>query len=74
MEDEYELERDAAYKDVLTPMEYANKQFNDIYKRDYKMYLDSIEWDTWCEPINPKTIIEQARQREIDNHPFNKFF
>ena len=74
MEDEYELEQDLIYKGKITPLEYANRQFNDIYKRDHKFYLNSIEWDTWCTRDSEETIIEQVKQREIDNHPFNKFF
>jgi len=74
MDDEYEYEQDALYTEKLTPMEHADRIFNDIYRRDHKLYLNSIEWDTWCTPEDPKTIIQQARQTEIDNHPFNKFF
>jgi Fe-S-cluster containining protein len=74
MEDEYELEQDLHYKDIISPMELAEKKFNDIYKRNHKLYLESIEWDTWCVKLDEETIQEQVKQREIDTHPFNKFF
>lgn len=73
-DDLYEYEQDANYKDTITPLQYAERQFNDIYKRDHKLYLNSIAWDTWCKPMDARTLLEQLRQREIDTHPFNKFF
>jgi len=74
MEDEYELEQDLRYKNVISPMDIAERKFNDIYNRNHKLYLDSIEWDTWCVKLDDETIQEQIKQKEIDNHPFNKFF
>jgi len=74
MDDEYELEQDLRYQNIISPMEIAERKFNDIYKRNHKLYLQSIEWDTWCEKDSPETIKEQIKQRETDTHPFNKFF
>lgn len=74
MEDEYEYEVDASYKNTFTPEKYTDRQFNDIYRRNHKLYLASIEWDIWCVRINEPTITEQVEQDEVDTHPFNKFF
>jgi hypothetical protein len=74
MEDEYELEQDLAYKGKISLQDYANNQYNDIYKRNHKLYLESIEWDTWCTKDSQETIQEQVKQKEIETHPFNQFF
>lgn len=68
-----ELEQDVAYKGTKSPQNIMEDKFNNIYKRDYKRYLESIEWDTWCKPYDP---IEQARiqkEHERNVHPFKKF-
>jgi len=72
-DDIYELEQDLK-PPGRTPQEIMDEKFNDTYKRDWKLYLASIEWDTWCKPMDAKSIIEQVREREIKNHPFNQFF
>jgi len=84
MNDEYDLddlEQDASYKKSRTPQEIMEHSFNDIYKRDYKLYLQSIEWDTWCKRLSKEEqqiqfeeIQERKRQAELKYHPFNKFF
>ena len=71
--DEYELEDDLKIPGV-TPQEYMERKFNDIYNRDYKSYLASIEWDTWCKHETPAET--KARLAEIERklHPFKHFF
>lgn len=73
-EDVYELEQDADYKGTRTPVEIMDHKFNVVYNRDWKRYLDSIEWDTWLKPLNPIELAKILKQQAIDNHPFNKFF
>lgn len=73
-EDVDELENDASYKGFRTPLQIMDHKFNEVYNRDWKRYLDSIEWDDWLEPINPLELAKILKQKEIDEHPFNKFF
>lgn len=58
----------------MTPQMYMDRQYYDIYKGDYKRYLKSIEWDTWCTHETEDEYKARMKQREIDTHPFNKFF
>ncbi len=73
-EDIYELEQDVSYKGCRAPVEIMDHKFNVVYNRDWKRYLDSIEWDLWLEPLNPIKLAKILKQEAIDNHPFNKFF
>lgn len=68
VEDIYEiegLERDSG----LDPHKWADRQFNEIYRRNWKMYLNSIEWDTWCTRHEPTQDVPKKPE-----HPFEKFF
>jgi hypothetical protein len=67
MEDIYEVENYERYEDTLSPLDMAEEKFTNVYKRNWRLYLDSIEWDTWCTPaVIPEPV------KEI--HPFEKFF
>ena len=71
--DYYELEEDI--KEIgITPKQIMEKQFYEVCGGKWDVYLQTIEWDMWMEPDDPKTILEQIKEREIRNHPFNKFF
>lgn len=72
-DDIYDLEDDLKIVGV-TPQEVMEKLFYEVHNRDWKRYLASIEWDTWCKPLDPKTLLEMVKEREIKNHPFNQFF
>ena len=72
--DEFELENDAAYKNCKTPQEIMEYKFEVVYKRDWKAYLQSIEWDTWCKPNDPVEVARIIKEEQIRKHPFNKFF
>jgi hypothetical protein len=74
VEDVYEAENIESYKDTISPMKWAEKQFNEVYHRDWKLYLQSIEWDTWCKKLSPEEAEELRKQRERETHPFRKFF
>lgn len=74
MEDIYEVENIESYKDTISPMEWADRQFNEVYHRDWKLYLASIEWDTWCTKLTSEEQEELRKQRELETHPFRKFF
>ena len=65
---------DEEYKKTISPIEWADKQFNEVYHRNWKLYLNSIEWDTWCEPEDEQTIRERIKKHELETHPFRDFF
>ena len=70
MDDVYEIENIERYEDIQSPLETAEDKFNNIYKRNWKLYLNSIEWDTWCKPADK--IAKPIVIKEV--HPFEKFF
>jgi len=76
--DEYldadELEKDASYANYKSPQEIMEYKFEVVYKRDWKAYLQSIEWDTWCKPNDPVEAARLKKEEQIRKHPFNKFF
>lgn len=77
-EDIEELEADVYSKNFKTPHQVQSYLFNDVYKRDYKKYLQSIEWDTlWLkhDTEEEKQIkIEKQKQHELNMSPFAKWF
>ncbi len=68
-----ELENDLKLPGI-SPLEVMEKSFYGVHNRDWKSYLNSIEWDTWCKPYDTQTLLEIVREREIKSHPFNQFF
>lgn len=77
MEQEYDLEdliQDANYKGNRSPYEIMNHNFEVTYNRNWKLFLQSIEWDTWCKPISKIELTKILKEKEYNNHPFNKFF
>lgn len=81
-EDERELEADVYSKNCKTPHQVMEDKFYGIYNRDYKSYLDSIEWDgLWLKHDTPeeaqerqRKIKERQQQIEMENSPFAKWF
>ena len=77
-EDEYELYTDTFAKDFKTPHQVMEDKFYGIYKRDYKSYLNSIEWDgLWLKHDTEEERQrkrEEQQQRELENSPFAKWF
>jgi len=74
VEDIYEANSIEEYKDSISPMDWADKQFNEIYHRNWKMYLDSIEWDTWCKHETEEERKARIKKHELETHPFRNFF
>jgi len=80
-DDPYELESDIYSKKYKTPQQIMEHQLWVVHKGDYKSYLNSIQWDT---PPPPETeeekqlrieLEEEKRiQREMETHPFRKWF
>ena len=81
-EDIDELEADVYSKNSKTPHQVMEDKFYGIYNRDYKRYLDSIEWDgLWLKHDTPeeaqerqRKIQEKKQQIELENSPFAKWF
>jgi hypothetical protein len=81
-DDPHELESDIYSKNHKTQQQIMEYQFDVVYKRNWKEYLKSIEWDgLWLkhETEEEKQIrleIEQERKREIEleTHPFRQWF
>jgi len=81
-EDIDELEADVYSKNYKTPQQVQSYLFNDVYKRNHKLYLDSIEWDgLWLKHDTPEEAAERQRliqerkqQIEMENSPFAKWF
>ena len=77
-----ELEADVYSKNFKTPQQVQSYLFNDVYKRDWKLYLNSIEWDgLWLKHDTPeeaeekqRLIRERKQQIEMENSPFAKWF
>jgi len=81
-EDEYELYTDTFAKNHKTPQQVQSYLFNEVYKRNHTLYLNSIEWDTsWLKHDTPqeaeekrRIINERKQQIEMENSPFAKWF
>jgi hypothetical protein len=81
-DDIYELESDVYSKDTKTPQQVQDHLYNVVYNRNWKVYLNSIEWDgLWLRHDTPKekeqkrlAAIEHQIKIEMETHPFKKFF
>ena len=81
-DDPYELETDTYAKNFKTPNQIMMDSFEGVYKRDWKRYLQSIEWDgLWLrhdteeEKLAKKEALEEhRRQVELETHPFREWF
>lgn len=81
-DDVYDLESDLYSKNHRTPQQIMLETYNNIYKRDWKMFLNSIEWDgLWLKHDTPEEkqrkkeeLEERKRQHEMENHPFKQWF
>jgi hypothetical protein len=77
IDDEY-LDPSELENDIKTPgkspYEVSQEQFVDIYKRNLWLYLNSIEWDTWCKHETEEETKIRIDEHERRIHPFRKFF
>jgi len=77
-EDIDELEADIYSKNYKTPQQVQSHLFNVVYNRNWKEYLNSIEWDgLWLrhDTEEEKQLkIEKQQQRELMMSPFAKWF
>ena len=81
-DDVYELEADIYSKDSKTPQQVMEHKFNVVHNRNWKEYLNSIEWDgLWLKHDTPeesqerqRLIQERKQQIELENSPFAKWF
>jgi hypothetical protein len=81
-EDIDELEADMYSKNFKTPHQVQSYLFNDVYKRNHTLYLNSIEWDgLWLkhdtaeEAQERQRLIQERKQKiEMENSPFANWF
>ena len=81
-EDINELEADIYSKDYKTPQQIQEHLYNVVYKRNWKEYLKSIQWDgLWLKheteeekQVRLEKIEERKRQHELETHPFRQWF
>ena len=81
-DDVYDLESDLYSKNYKSPQQIQETLFNDVYKRNWKLYLNSIEWDgLWLRHDTPEekeqkrlAAIEHQIKIEMETHPFKNFF
>ena len=81
-DDVYELEADIYSKDSKTPQQVMEHKFNVVHNRNWKEYLNSIEWDgLWLKHdteeeklAKQEALEEHRRQVELENHPFKQWF
>lgn len=67
------IDYDEIEKDDKTPQKIMEYQFNVVYNRDWKRYLQSIEWDTWCRHETEEEKLEREKERQWNSHPFKDF-
>lgn len=73
-DDPYDLEQDLYYKNSKSPFEIMVNTFHGIYNRDWKLYLESIEWDSnWLKHDTMSERIERFERKQKELHPFKKF-
>lgn len=60
-------------KDDKLPHKIMDYQFNVVYNRNWKEYLKSIEWDTWCRHETEEEREERLEKIYLQNHPFSKW-
>ena len=81
-DDPHELESDIYSKDSKTPQQVMEYKFDVVYKRNWKNYLNSIEWDgLWLKheteeekEIRLQEMEEKRIQHEMETHPFRQWF
>jgi hypothetical protein len=81
-DDIYELESDIYSKNHRTPQQIMLDMYENVYKRNWKEFLNSIEWDgLWLKHDTPEekrikqeALEEHRRQVELETHPFRQWF
>lgn len=68
------IDYDEIEKDDKTPQKIMEYKYNVVYNRDWKRYLDSIEWDTWCKHETEEEREERLEQERLRSHPFSQWF
>ena len=72
--DYFDIEQEVLYKDTITPQQLKEHLYNRVYNRNWRDYLNSIEWDGfWLRHDTPEEKEQKRIDREINTHPFKKF-
>lgn len=77
-----ELESDLYCGNHRTPQQIMMDTYENVYKRNWKDFLKSIEWDgLWLKhdteeerQIRLEKMEEKKRQYEMETHPFRQWF
>jgi len=77
-----ELEADIYSKNFRTPQQIMIDSYENNYKRNWKLFLNSIEWDgLWLRHdteeeklAKQEALEEHRRQIELETHPFKQCF
>jgi hypothetical protein len=73
--DYYDVEQEFLYKNTTTPQQVQEHLYNMVYNRNWKDYLNSIEWDgLWLRHDTLEEKEQKRIDREMNTHPFKKFF
>lgn len=68
------IDWDDIEKDDKLPQKIMEYKYNVIHNRNWKNYLNSIEWDgTWLRHDTPEEKEIKKLEREYNSHPFKKF-
>jgi hypothetical protein len=81
-EDISDLEADIYSKNHRTPQRIMLDMYENVYKRNWKEFLNSIEWDgLWLRHdtkeeklAKQEALEEHRRQVELETHPFRQWF
>ena len=69
-----DVEHDYLYKHTRTPQQIQEHLYEVVYHRNWKAYLNSIEWDgTWLRHDSEDEKEQKRIEREMNSHPFKKF-
>lgn len=60
-------------KNDKTPQKIMEYQFSVVHNRNWKTFLDSIEWDE-CKQETKEEREERLHQEMLKSHPFSQWF
>jgi len=77
-----DLEADIYSKNHRTPQQIMLDTYENVHKRNWKEFLNSIEWDgLWLKHdteeeklAKQEALEEHRRQVELETHPFRQWF
>ena len=68
------IDWDEIEKEDKIPQKIMEYKYNVVYNRDWKRFLNSIEWDgEWLKHDTEEEKLERQQQIEWNSHPFKDF-